>query len=270
MSYVSKYQDGGQVNNMSKYRVAVDIGGTFTDFVYYDTETGKYTADKILSTPENLSNAVIEGLNRDIGDYTDIQLFVHGTTAGINAFLERKGVRVALITTKGFKDVYEIARGDRLEMYNRFYKKPVPLIKTSDVFEVEERILYDGSVSVELNKEDVYKVADQITAGNYDAVAVVLINSFANPEHELQVESILKELLVDKTLSISHKIAREWREYERTSTVVLNSYVAPIVDNYLGVLEKRMLDKGYEEMIYIMQSSGGIMTSKVAKDNPIL
>lgn len=255
---------------MGRYRIAVDIGGTFTDFVFYDSVTAKYKTGKTLTTPENLSNAIVNGLDKEIENYSEIDFFVHGTTAGINAFLERKGSRVALITTKGFRDVYEIARGDRQDMYDRFYKKPLPLVERKDIFEIDERILFDGSIDKSLDVSSVHKVAEEIKNGGYKAVAVVLLNAYINPEHEIQVEEILKKELQDKTISISHKIAREWREYERTSTVVLNSYIAPIVENYLGLLENRMQEKNYKDTIYIMQSSGGIMTSTVAKDNPIL
>jgi len=254
---------------MGRYRVSADIGGTSTDLVFYDILTGDYKQGKILSTPPNLSDAIIEGINEKIDDYSQIDLFVHGTTAGLNAFLERKGARLALITTKGFKDVYEIGRGNRKEMYNLFFKKPVPLVKRNDVFEVEERILYDGIVETKLVKKSVLNIINEIKNRGYESIAVCLINAYVNPVHEIEIERIIKENLPDISISLSHKIAREWREYERTSTTVLNAYIAPIVQKYLEFLEERMSNKDFNKTIHIMQSGGGVITSSIAKETPI-
>ncbi len=254
---------------MGRYRVSADIGGTFTDLVFYDIATGAYKQGKTLSTPPNLSEAIIKGINEKIDDYSEIDLFVHGTTSGLNAFLERKGVKVALITTEGFKDVYHIGRGNRKEMYNLYFKKPAPLVKRRDVFEVEERILFDGSVEKQINRENVTEVLRQIEKGQYQSVAVCLINAYVNPEHEIFIGDICREMLPGVSVSLSHKIAREWREYERTSTTVLNAYIAPIVQKYLELLEERMKEKGFNETIHIMQSGGGVITSPIAKDIPI-
>ena len=254
---------------MKKYRVSADIGGTFTDFVYYDPETGKFKAGKCLSTPGNLSEAIINGISQELSDFSAIDFFVHGTTSGLNAVLERRGAKVALITTKGFRDVYEIARGNRDELYNMKYRKVKPLITRKDVFEVDERILYNGEVEKPLVEASAEEAAKKISEGDYDAVAVCLINSYQNPEHELLLQKIIEPMLPGKIIALSHKIAREWREYERTSTIVMDAYIAPIVTDYLNVLEGRMKQKNLQEPVYVMQSGGGVITADVAKDNPI-
>ncbi|MEL7563487.1 MAG: hydantoinase/oxoprolinase family protein [Dehalobacterium sp.] len=254
---------------MGKYRVSADIGGTFTDLVFYNIETGEYKAGKTLTTPKNLSNAVIKGIDGEIENYGDIDFFVHGTTSGLNAFLERRGVKVALITTNGFGDVYEIGRGNRPEMYNLAYRKPTPLIERIDSFQVEERILADGSVKIPLVKESLKSVVEKIRDKGYASVAVCLINAYVNPVHEILVGDMLKEMLPDISVSLSHQIAREWREYERTSTTVINAYIAPIVERYLAFLETRMKDKGFAKNVHIMQSGGGVITAEIAKETPI-
>jgi len=254
---------------MGKFRVSADIGGTFTDFVFYNTETGQYKAGKTLTTTENLSNAIISGISEEVEDFNEIDFFVHGTTSGLNAVLERKGVKVALITTKGFKDVYEIARGNRTSMYNIRYRKPEPLIERADVYEIDERILYDGKIQKKVMENEVIKIAEDLKKKNYESIAVCLINAYNNPEHEKIVGDILGNKISAVPISLSHIIAREWREYERTSTVVMNSYISPIVQKYLKSLETRMKDKGFNENVYVMQSGGGIITSEIAKEAPI-
>jgi len=254
---------------MNKYRVSADIGGTFTDLVFYDILTGDYRQDKVLSTPNNLCDAIMEAINKKIDDYSQIEFFVHGTTYGLNVFLERKGSRVALITTKGFRDVYMIGRGNREEMYNLFYKKPKKLVERKDIFEVEERILSDGTIKTKLTKESVLNIINRIKNTEYDSIAVCLINSYVNPIHEIEIEKIFKENIPDLSISPSYKIAREWREYERTSSTVLNAYISSNVQKYLKYLEERMKDKNYNKTMYIMQSGGGVITTSIAKENTL-
>ncbi len=253
----------------TKYRVSVDIGGTFTDLVFYNTQTGQYTEGKTLTTPKNLSDAVVKGIDTEIADYGDIEFFVHGTTSGLNAFLERKGARVALLATKGFKDVYEIARGNRARMYDLKFSKPTPLIERVDVFEVAERMLVDGNELLPVSEESVKDAAEKIKAGSYTSVAVCLINAYANPVHEIEVEKLLDKYLPGVSTSLSHRVACEWREYERTSTTVINAYIAPIVEKYLDFLEGRMKDKNFEKTVHVMQSGGGVITAEIAKNIPI-
>lgn len=254
---------------MKKYRVSADIGGTFTDFVFYNLETGAFEAGKTLTTPKNLSDAIIKGIGDKLDDFSSIEYFVHGTTSGLNAVLMRRGARVALITTKGFRDIYILARGNRPELYNMRYRKPKPLINRTDIFEVNERILYDGAVETPLDIDSVIQVAEQINSGGYESVAVCLINSYRNSAHEQELKMLLEPLLNNIPVSLSCMVAREWREYERTSTVVMNSYIAPIVNDYLNEIESRMQEKKFSEKVYVMQSGGGVITADVAKEAPI-
>ncbi len=252
-----------------KYRVSADIGGTFTDIVFYDTETGEYLEGKTLTTPENLSDAIINGIGERIEDYRNIEFFVHGTTSGLNAFLERKGAKVALLTTKGFRDVYEIARGNRPQMYNFRYKKATPLLDRLDVFEIEERMMADGRELVPLSEVSIARAAEKIREGGYSSVAVCFINAYENPAHELEAEELFKTYLPEVSVSLSHRVAREWREYERTSTTVINAYIAPIVQKYLDSLEQRIAARNYEKNVHIMQSGGGVITAEIARETPI-
>ncbi len=254
---------------MGRYRVSADIGGTFTDLVFYDKLTGAYEQGKTLTTPRNLSDAIMKGISEKIDDYGEIDFFVHGTTAGLNAFLERKGARVALMTTKGFRDVYEIGRGNRKDMYSLSFKKPTPLISRQDIFEVDERILYDGTVQKALVEESVAEAVREIRRKGYESVAVCLINAYVNPVHEIEMKKIIQKSLPEISISLSNKVAREWREYERTSTTVINAYIAPIVEKYLKLLEDRISRKGFKEIVHVMQSGGGVITSSVAKEIPI-
>lgn len=250
-------------------RIAMDIGGTFTDFVLFDPATRQYHTEKVSTTPGNLVDAILEGLKRLNRDLADVEFCVHGTTVGLNAFLQRRGSRVALITTEGFRDVYEIARGNRPEMYNIKYRKPDPLVKRKDVFEVVERVRYDGSVERPLDVSSLDGVVERIRKGDYESVAVALLHSYVNPSHEIAVRDYIRERLPGVSITLSHEVAREWREYERTSTSVMNAYVAPIVERYLVKLGSKVREMNLTEPLYIMRSNGGIMTDEVAKNNPI-
>ncbi|MGI6090543.1 MAG: hydantoinase/oxoprolinase family protein [Saccharofermentanales bacterium] len=254
---------------MSKFRISADIGGTFTDVVFYNIDTQEYHEGKTLTTTDNLSRGIISCIDEIISNYEDIDFFVHGTTSGLNAVLERQGSKVALITTKGFKDVYHIARGNRSDMYDLFFQRNLPLLERQDVFEIEERILADGSELTPINIRELEQIIKQIYEIGYKSIAVCLINSYCNPKHELEIGCYLEER-TEISYSLSCDIAPEWREYERTSTTILNAYISPIVENYLSSLEREMHSKGYKGEIFIMQSGGGVISSTKAKKSPIL
>lgn len=254
---------------MSRYKVSIDIGGTFTDLVVHDEVGGRAFTGKVLSTPHNPAEGVITGLTTVLDDPREIGFLVHGTTVGLNAFLERRGARVLLITTEGFKDVYTIARGDRKELRALRYRKPTPLVPPSDIHTVRERIRWDGTVQEPLHTEDLEPIIEKIQAEGIRAVAVCFLHSYVNPEHELAVREILTQRLPGVSVSLSHEIAREWREYERTSTVVLNAYIAPPIENYLESLERQIAERGVQSRLYVMQSNGGVMTSAAARQTPI-
>jgi N-methylhydantoinase A len=254
---------------VKRYRIAVDIGGTFTDVVLFDQEADTLETVKVLSTHEDLSIGIVAGIERLVSSLADLEFFVHGTTAGINAFLERKGVHTALLTTEGFRDVYEIGRANRPDMYNLFYKKPVPLVRRRYIYEVPERMLYDGTVECRLNEEALEPIIEKLRAHEFASVAVCLLHAYANPEHELLIEEVIKRHLPGVSVSLSHRVAREWREYERTSTTVINAYIAPIIERYLNSLESKVHAGGFDERLHVMESNGGVMTSTAAKKNPI-
>lgn len=254
---------------MADYRVSVDIGGTFTDVVLFNQTVNKMQTVKVLSTHQDLSIGILQGVERLVSDLSDLEFFVHGTTAGINAFLERKGAHTTLLTTEGFRDVYEIGRANRPDMYNLFYKKPVPLVRRRYIYEVPERMLYDGTVERALTENALEPIIEQIKANGFISVAVCLLHAYVNPAHELLIDKVIKERLPGVSISLSHQVAREWREYERTSTTVINAYVAPIIERYLTSLESKFKAGGFNEWLHVMESNGGVMTSTAARGNPI-
>ncbi len=254
---------------MSNYRVSADIGGTFTDIVVENIENETISTIKVLSTPDNPANAVFDGLNSNL-NIKDVSFIVHGTTVGLNAFLERKGSRVLLIMTKGISDTYTIARGDRKELYNVQYSKPGTLVPRKDVVEVDERIMWNGSIHTTLNENDLSKIAKIINDEDIKAIAVCYLHSYVNPEHEIKTREFLsKQIAEDVVISLSHEIAREWREYERASTAVMNSYIGPVTNNYLKSLKSQLQNSEYDKPLYIMQSNGGVIRAESALEQPV-
>lgn len=253
---------------MSKYRVSADIGGTFTDLVVEPSD-GPVFVGKVATTPGNPAEGVINGIQELIPDASDIEFFVHGTTVGLNAFLERKGERVLLLMTKGVSDSYVIARGNRQSLYELQYSKPEQLVKRSDVHEVTGRLSWDGQEKEPLDLSDLQPVIEKVRSEGIEAIAVCLLHSYAHPQHELAVRDALAEALPDVSISLSHEIAREWREYERASSAVMSAYVAPVVQRYLNNLEEQLLAREMDAKVHIMQSSGGVTTAEKAKQNPV-
>ncbi|MDR5701136.1 hydantoinase/oxoprolinase family protein [Agromyces aerolatus] len=255
---------------MTSYRVSMDIGGTFTDIVTFDETTGQFRAAKASTTPGHLSTGVLGGLESLIDDLADIDFIVHGTTQGLNAFLERRGVRVLLLATDGAQDVYHIARGPRHRLYDAQYRKPEPLIERRDVVGIPGRFQYDGSELAPLDEEAVRAAAHRAKDEGYGAVAVGYLFSYRNPTHELRTREILREVLgEDFTVSLSHEAAKEWREYERTSSAVIEAYTGPVVRSYLLDLEEQLGGRGVDAPLHIMQSSGGVLTAKSARERPL-
>jgi N-methylhydantoinase A len=249
------------------FRIGVDIGGTFTDAVAIAADGREITA-KALSTPGNLSAGVLASVAGLAVELRDVETFVHGTTAGVNAFLERRGARVALVTTAGFRDVYEIGRANRPAMYDVRYKPPTPLVRRRDVYEVSERVTPDGVPLTPLDEVEVRDLGARLT-GRYDSVAVVLLHGYANPAHERAVKRVLIEQSPELTVLCSHEVAAQWREYERTSTTVVSAYIAPIVEEYLGRLDAELAERGSQTALRVMQSNGGLMTAAIARSKPI-
>ena len=248
-------------------RVGVDIGGTFTDAIAI-SDTGEISTSKALTTSGRLADGVlsaIEALNIDV---SNIDYFVHGTTAGLNAFLEKRGARVALITTRGFRDVYEIGRANRPDMYNLKYKSPRPLIERRDRFEVTERLTSDGTIHTPVDMNEIKELVPHLKA-NYDAVAIVLLHSYKNPIHEQEIAKYLTSALPNLSIVTSSVVAPEWREYERTSTTAISAYIAPIINEYLHELGTRLKEVGLAPELKVMQSNGGVMSAITARSKPV-
>lgn len=255
--------------NRPATRVAVDIGGTFTDFVLLDSKNGGFRVGKVLSTPENPSIGIVRGLRRLGIDMASVEFFVHGTTVGINAVVEGKGEPVALVTTRGFRDVLEIGRMEKPEMYDIFYRRPRPLVPRRHRFEVGERVDALGTVIRSLDEDEVAAIARRIEAAGIRSIAICTLNSYVNPENERVLAKRLTALLPDAYVSVSHEIVNEWREYERTSTTVLNAYVLPVFRTYLDRVTADLGELGMDAEVHIMQSSGGIVTAKAVVSRPI-
>jgi len=251
---------------MSRFRVSMDIGGTFTDVVAYDEEAGGYVAGKSSTTPADLTEGVLNALATIDSHPEACSFVVHGTTQGINAFLQRRGERVLLLATAGAGDVYHIARGNRTRLYDIHFRKPTPLVPRADIVEIGGRLNYAGEELAPLDREAVRSAARHARDEGVGALAVAFLFSYINPAHELEAEAILQEELGDAvSISLSHRIAREWREYERTSSAVLDAYTSPIVRRYLDRLEGELRTRGLQVPLHVMQSSGGIVTAQSAR-----
>ena len=250
-------------------RIGVDVGGTFTDLILYDDQTGEVRVAKASTTPtspdQGVMNAVREGVpERMLGD----GLFLHGTTVGLNALLERRGAEVGLLTTAGFRDVLEIRRGEREELISIVWKAPPPLVPRRRRLEATERVLADGSVLTPLDADACAAAAREFTAAGVDSVAIVFLNAYANPTHELAAERLLREHGFEGAISVSHRVSGEYREYERTSTCVIDAYVRPGVTRYLGQLDDALAAVGFEGELLVTRSGGGAMTFAEAAERP--
>jgi N-methylhydantoinase A len=251
---------------LTRYRVSMDIGGTFTDVVAYDEETGTYAAGKSSTTPRDLTEGVFAALDAVAPSPAEIGFTVHGTTHGLNAFLQRRGEKVLLLASSGAGDVYHLARGNRTRLYDIHYRKPTPLVARSDIVQIGGRLNYAGEELEPLDEDAIRQAARRVQDEGFGAVAVGFLFSYLNPAHELRAEEILLEELDGVAISLSHRVAREWREYERTSSAVVDAYTAPVVRRYLERLESELTSRGLAVPLHVMQSSGGIVTAQSARD----
>ena len=250
-------------------RLATDIGGTFTDLVHFDEGTGALSVAKSLSTPDDLTRGVLDTIDQAELDADAVDYFVHGGTTVINAITERTGAKTALVTTEGFRDVLEIARGNRPDLYNLRYRKEVPFVPRRLRFEVRERVDARGRVRVPLHLEDLDRVIDVCRAQEVEAIAIQFLHSYAAPAHEEETAAYLRERLNGVAITASHEITREWREYERANTAVLNAYVQPIVQRYFDTLETGIDRLGLDCPMMAMQSNGGTTSFGWAREHPI-
>ncbi len=250
-------------------RVAVDIGGTFTDVAWYDARMGSVGFGKTLTTPRALIAGVRACLARAHVDLARALHLVHGSTVAINAVLQKTGALTGLITTEGFRDVLEIGRANRPDTYNLFFEKTVPLVPRTLRLEVRERISATGEVLASLNRHGARAAVRSLKRARVEAVAVCFLHSYANPEHEILMGRLLRRELPGVFVTLSNEISREFREYERTSTTVLNAFVGPLVSESLSQLERTLQHDGFQGMLFLMQSNGGVMTAERAKVAPV-
>ena len=250
----------------------LDIGGTFTDIILV-SEDGQTSTKKILSTPDDYSRGILTGLTNIFSDNnlsgSSISKIVHGSTIVTNACIELKGAKVGLITTKGFRDVLEIARGRMPVLYDLSWSKPIPLVPRDLRLEVDERIGTNGEIIKALDIDEVKVVIDELLSAGVEAIAVCLINSPKNPVHEQKIGQLIKEKAPGAYVSLSTEVMPVLKEYERTSETTVNAYVMPLVSTYLKSMRQKLAEADIKAPLYIMQSSGGMITPEIASERPI-
>ena len=249
--------------------VAIDIGGTFTDLIGFDEQASKFVEAKSLTTPAQLGQGIINCIKKSGLAASAIDELIHGSTIAINTLIERKGARTGLIVTKGTRDVYIIGRGNRPEAYNLLFHRHRPLAPRHLTREVEERLLATGDVYQPLSRESVKDACRVLREEGVEAVAVCFLHSYVNPEHERAAGEIVRKELPDAYLSMSHDILREYREFERMSTTVVNAYIGPKVGGYVKALKDDLGGVGFRGDLSIMRSNGGVMTPEVATERPV-
>ncbi len=250
-------------------RAGVDTGGTFTDLVVLDEETGELRMSKVLSTPDHPSRAVFGSFAKAGIATNDVSSFVHGTTVATNALIERRGARVALLTTDGFRDILRIQRVTRPNHFDLHWVKPKHVVPRSRCFGIPERVLRDGTVLIPLDEDRLGAEIERLReSGEVDAIAVSYLFSFVNPSHELRTRELVHELWPEALVSLSHEVLPRWREYERTSTTVIDAYLKPLMHDYLQQLEEEC-DRGGIDQLFILRSNGGVMTSERAREQPV-
>ncbi len=253
----------------NRLHVAVDVGGTFTDVSILDADSGHYRFEKVETIPSDPAAGVLAGLHKAEVSLSEVAYFIHGTTLGINALLTRSGAEVAIVTTRGFRDVYELGRTDRDPMYDFKYRKPPSLVPRQRVFEVTERLNYRGEVLTTFDRQEACQIAAQIRESGVESVAVCFLHSYANPQHERCMRDVLQEGCSEVAVTLSSDLSREYREYERTSTAVINAYVQPVTRTYLDRLRHSLGQAGFTGQFLLTRSGGGVMTVDSAGNEPV-
>ena len=246
-------------------RLATDIGGTFTDVASFEPSSGRLTFGKTLTTPRSLVDGIETGVGKAGAAFADASLFFHGTTVAINAMLERTGAPTALVTTQGFRDIYEIGRVNRPDAYNLFFSKHSPLVPRFHRYEIAERLSASGEILTPLDERALRELAAHLRSEEIEAVAILFLHCYRNPDHERRAKVILQEMLPDHFISASHELSQEYREFERCSTVVANAYVGPRVRQYLQDIERRIAALGFLGNFLVVQSTGGLLGIERAK-----
>ncbi|MEZ5100108.1 MAG: hydantoinase/oxoprolinase family protein [Thermoleophilia bacterium] len=247
----------------------MDVGGTFTDIFVYDEETGRTVSAKVPTTPENQAIGVMASVGAASVDLSQVSFMAHGTTTGTNALIERKGALTGLLTTDGFRDVLEIMRTDRESGYDLGWEKPRPLVRRRYRREAIERVDRDGAVEQPLDEAAARATIRELAGMGVESVAVSLIHAYANPAHELRLRELVREEAPDVAVSLSSDINAEYREYERTSTVVIDAYLKPIIVRYIRRLAEELQAGGLGPDLFFMQGSGGMITADRAAEKPI-
>jgi N-methylhydantoinase A len=248
--------------------VAIDIGGTFTDLLGFDDEAQRFVEAKSLSTPAQLTRGIIDCIRKSGLDAARIDELIHGSTIAINTLIERKGAKTGLIVTRGTRDVYSIGRGNRPEAYNLFFHRHRPLVPRHLTCEVSGRLLASGDVRTPLSRAEVAQACRRLAAEGVEAVAVCFLHSYVDPEHERVAGEMIRAAMPGAYLSLSHDILREYREFERMSTTVVNAYIGPKVGGYVQGLASDLGAIGFAGALSIMRSNGGVMTPAVATERP--
>lgn len=251
-----------------KFVIGVDVGGTFTDVFFLNEATGQCDVAKVPSTRPDQSIGFIEGIRSGVNSFSEIGTVVHGTTVGTNSLLERKGAKTGIITTKGFRDTLEMRRRDRPETWG-LWGQYDPIIPRDLRLEVAERTLADGSIHQAVDTQQVAAAGRQLLAAGVSSISIAFINSYANPENELAALRVIRDLWPNDHVNASSQILPEIREFERTSTTVLNAYLQPPISNYVERLETALCEDGFEGQILIVQSNGGVMSVETTKRLPI-
>ena len=253
---------------MTSQRMAIDVGGTFVDFVSLDEDTGDVRIEKSPSFG-SLEARFFEGIDNLALDLKALKTIIHGSTMVINTIVQEKGARVGLITTRGFRDVLELGRGNREEIYNLFYRPPEPLVERYLRLEVSERLNARGEIVTPLDEMEALAAIRQLKAEGVEGIAVVFLHSYVNPAHEERMRELVQEAYPEVAVTISSEICREWREFERSSTTVLNAYTKPKLARYLSALKSELANRQFGGTLNIMQSSGGITSLRAASEGPI-
>ena len=251
---------------MSKTRVAVDVGGTFTDVCIMDEDNGEIRIQKTASTPDDPMKAIINGIEAAQVDLSDVEMFSHGTTVATNALITRNMPRTAMICTEGFRDVVEIRRANKEDLWDTYKDVAKPYIPRRDRLTVKERTDAAGKILIELDEDDAYRVAKILKRRNIKAVAVCFINSYVNGQNERRMKEILEEVLIDTHISISSQVMPEIFEHERFSTTMVNAAVSPVVVDYVSRLGDQLAKDGYKRDLLLLHSGGGVMTPASVKD----
>jgi len=251
-------------------RIGVDIGGTFTDLIFYDDESGEAVIGKVPTTPHSPDEGVISAVKLSVPEskISDSQYFLHGTTVGLNSLLERRGAKVGMLCTEGFRDVLEIRRADRDEAYNMFWNPPPLLVPRFLRLPIRERHRADGQVHISLDEDDVRRAAQTFAQEDVATIAITFMNAYVNPTHEKRAAEILREEGFEGAISLSHEISREYREYERSTTTVIDAYVRPRMTRYLNRLRESLSELGFNGNLLVTRSGSGSMTFNEAMERP--